>query len=87
MFQHFRHGRAVRANEAKAQVGCRREYELPPSSTDMRQHVPPAFAAPFPTQEDTGIVIGFVVIEEDGPAVVKHVKKRIVVEDVDGWTV
>ena len=50
----------------------------------MRQHVPPAFAAPISAQEDTSIVIDIIFIEENRPTVIKYVKKRIIVEDVDG---
>jgi hypothetical protein len=53
----------------------------------MRRHVPPAFAAPFSAQEDTSIVIDIVFIEENWSTVIKYVKKRVIVEDVDGWTV
>jgi hypothetical protein len=75
MCQHSRYRGAIRANEAKAEVGCRREYELPPSSTNVCERVPPAFTAPFPTQEDPSIVIGFVVIEENWSTMVKHIEK------------
>jgi hypothetical protein len=41
----------------------------------VREHVPPAFTAPFTTQEDASIVIGFVVIEENWLTVIKHIEK------------
>ena len=52
----------------------------------MRQHVPPAFAAPFSAQEDTSIVIDVFFIEENWSTVIKDVEKGVIVEDVDGWT-
>jgi hypothetical protein len=76
----------MRANEAKTQVGRRREHELPPSLTNVRERIPPALAAPFSAQEDTGIVIGSVIVEENGSTVIEYVEEGIVVEDVDGWT-
>jgi hypothetical protein len=63
------------ANKAQTQVGRRREYEVPPSSTNVREGVPPAFAAPFSAQQDARIVAGFVFIEENGSRVIKYVEK------------
>jgi len=56
MRQHVFHRRFVCANEAKTQVGRRREYERSPSSADVGELVPPPFAAPFSPFQDTGIV-------------------------------
>jgi len=65
----------MRANKTKTQVGCGREYELPPPSTNAREDVPPTFAAPISTQEDARIVAGFVFIEENWSTVIKYVEK------------
>jgi hypothetical protein len=52
----------------------------------MREHIPPAFAAPFSAQEDASIVVGSVLVEENRSAVIEYVEKGIVVDDVDGWS-
>lgn len=45
--QQFCHRCAIRTNEAKSKIGCRREYEPAPSLADMREFVPPAFTGPI----------------------------------------
>ena len=85
--EHPCHRCAIRKNEAKSQVGCRREYEPPPSLADMREFVPPAFAGPFSPSRGTAIAGFFsnLNINYNNRSIeIEYVEKRIVVEDVDG---
>jgi hypothetical protein len=64
MCQHVCHGHAKCTDEAKTEVGCRPEYEIPPSLADVCEIVPPSLTVLFPPscETDTFIVISI----EDG---------------------
>ena len=48
MSQHVCNRRAHCTDKAKAQVGCRPEYEVSPPSADVCELDPPVFASPSP---------------------------------------
>jgi hypothetical protein len=81
MCQHIRYGSARRTNEAETQVGCCTKDEVSPSSTGLRELVPPPFVAPIPLN----IAVCF-FLKGTWSTEIKYVEKRIVVEDVDKWT-
>ena len=81
MCQHIRYGSARRTNEAETQVRCCTKDEVSPSSTGLRELVPPPFVAPIPLN----IAVCF-FLKGTWSTEIKYVEKRIVVEDVDKWT-
>ena len=57
MCEHICYGRATCTNETKAEVGGRPEYEVSPSSANLHELVPPAFAIPMTPLQDTPFVV------------------------------
>jgi len=66
-------------------MGCRCEDQVSPSLADVDELVPPAFAGRYYPLSDKGIAD-----REDNwegwSIETKYVEKRIVIENVDGWT-
>ncbi len=81
MCQHICYGSARCTNEGETQVGCCTKDEVSPSSTGLRELVPPPFVAPIPLN-----IAVFFFLKGTWSTEIKYVEKRIVVEDVDKWT-
>src|SRR6266851_446406 len=77
--EHICDGRSTCTNEAKVQIGGRTKNEAPPSSANLYELVPPAFAAPI-SPHDTAITI---VHEETWSREIKYAEKGIIVEVED----
>ena len=74
MSQHVYNGRAICADEAKAQIGCRPEYEVSPSLANVCKFIPPPFVVPSPIPCETGFIV-LVFAYNNVPVEIKDVEK------------
>jgi hypothetical protein len=85
MFQHVCHGSAICANETETEVGCGREYKMPPLLAHVGERIPPAaFAALF--SDTIPIPVGL-SISSNWSAVIENLDKRFIAENVDRYPV
>jgi hypothetical protein len=74
----------IRADEVKTQVRRRAEYEVPPSSANLHEPVPPTFVAPSPALQDPATALAKPsFIHDFGSMEIKYVEQRVIVEHVD----
>ena len=68
----------------RTEEGCRLEHEVPPSTANLYETIPPTLVIPVPFSEDSdGTRLAFVQKIGSRSTEIKYVKKEVVVEDVD----
>lgn len=79
--QHVSNGFTRCTDETKLEVGCRPKCEVPPSSANMCEFIPPFSTIPSRPSSDRDTII---ISVKDGRSIeIEYVKKRIIIEDVD----
>jgi hypothetical protein len=81
MCQYVCNGFARRTDEAKIKVGWRPKYEASPFLANVCEFIPPFFTVPSRPSGDMDAII--IPVKDGRSIMIKDVKKRIIIEDVD----